>query len=452
MKKQVKLKAAVKIDGIEYAEGTVLKVDEDTAKSLIAAGTAEDHDEAAAAEDLQKQIEEGIAKGLKSEAATKTIKEAVQASIEVKDESIDPSWGYGAPVAAGQKRSKGARLHNAAEFMRDVKSAASGTIPERLEKAIELGAKAAGTPGQVIAVDDDGGFAVPTETRIELEGATVEQALIRPVATVVPMSTKSIERTRVQDYDHSGGYVAGAAIAYFEDENATLTSSKVKFEKAKLDLNRLTALGYMSHEMLKFSSVSGGLIVQELGKAIAFAEDGNFLTDGTGAGSPQAIMKAVAKIQVTRDTASSVVIDDVLGMLARLRVKSSGSVKWLANQTVLPQLAKLNIAVGTGGAPVWIPNNDARQGIPGFLYGYPVQWTEYAEALGTAGDLILGDFSQYEIGDLVDGPEVAESMHVKFLEAQTAFRIIKYVDGQVGPKKVFTPKHGDTLAPFVHLS
>ena len=44
------------------------------------------------------------------------------------------------------------------------------------------------------------------------------------------------------------------------------------------------------------------------------------------------------------------------------------------------------------------------------------------------------------------------SMHIKFLEAQTAYRIIKYVDGQVSPKQVFTPKHGATRAPFVHLT
>jgi len=451
MKEQIKLLAEIEIDGVKYAKGQVLRCDKDTAADLIEKGVAEAHTEKDAGEDIEKRIKSALESQVKELDIDSKVKEAVASTIKT-EEQHDPSWGYGAPVVAGKERSKGAKIHAAAEFFKDVKASADGRTPERLEKAMQLGAKAAGTPGQTIAVDDEGGYAVPTETRILLDGATIESALVRPQATVVPMSTKSIERTRVQDYDHSGGYVAGAAIAYWEGENATQTSSKIKFEKSKLDLNKLTALGYMSHEMLKFSTVSGGLLVQELGKAIAFAEDGAFLTDGTGAGQPQAIMKANAKIQVTRDTASSIVLADILGMLARLRVKSRSAVKWICNQTCLPQLAQLNLAVGTGGAPVWIPNNDARQGIPGFLYGYPVQFSEYPEALGTAGDIILGDFSQYEIGDFVEGPDVAESMHVKFLEAQTAYRIIKYVDGQVGPKNVFTPKHGDTLAPFVHLS
>jgi len=450
MKKQVKLKTAIKIDGIDYAVGTVLKVDEATAKSLIDAGTAEDHDEAAASEELQKQIDKAVELRVKDSVDTK-VKEAV-ANITVKSESVDPSWGYAAPLAAGQTRSKGAKQFAAAQFLRDVKDANGGTAPERLTKAMELGAKAAGTPGQVISIDADGGFAVPTETRIMLEGASVEAAVVRPQATVIPLSTKSVDRIRIKDYDHSSGYVAGAAIAYFKPENGTLTSSKIQFESCKLDLQKLTALGFMSDEMLKFSDVSGGILVQELGKAIAFAEDGAFIADGTGAGEPQAILNAAAKIQVTRDGAGAVVLADILAMLARLRVLSDSSVKWIANRTVLPQLAQLNLAVGTGGAPVWIPSNDASKGVPSTLYGYPVQFTEYCKALGTAGDIMLGDFSQYEIADLVSGPEAAESMHIKFLEAQTAYRIIKYIDGQVAPKKVFTPKNGDTLAPFVHLS
>jgi len=450
MKKQVKLKTAVKIDGIDYAAGTVLKVDEATAKSLIEAGTAEDHDEAAAKEDLDAKIKTAVDAQVKEVLPSK-IKEAV-ASIEVKDKAVDPSWGYAAPIVAGSKRSKGAKHFAAAQYLADVKKASDdGHIPERLEKAMDV-CKAAGTPGQVIAIDADGGFAVPTETRIELEGATLDASVVRSSATVIPMSTKSLEITRVQDYDHSSGYVSGAVRAYWASENAAITASKMNFEQVKHDLQKLTALGYLSHETMTFSAVSGGLLIQEFGKAIAFAEDGMMLTDGTGAGGPQAIMNAAAKISITRDTALSVVLDDVLAMIARLRIKSGSAVKWVANQELLPQFAKLNLAVGTGGAAVWIPSNDASKGFPGTLYGYPVQWSEYPSSLGTAGDLILGDFSQYEIGDYAQGPEASESMHIKFVEAQTAYRIIKYLDGQVSPKKVFTPKNGATRAPFVHLS
>jgi len=450
MKKQIKLLKDIEIDGTAYKAGLVLKVEKAHAAELLVDGSAELCDEAPVLtpEDMAKAVQEALA-GEKIEDKIK----AGFKSITVKAEESDPSAGYGAQLVAGQTRSKGAKLHAAGQYLADVKEAGcSGRAPERLEKAMVLIAKAAGTPGQVISNDPDGGFAVPTETRMELEGATLEASVVRQSATILPMSTKSLKRTRVQDYDRSGGAVSGGAIAYWEPENATLTSSKIQTESVEHNLQKLTALGFMSHEAMTFSAVSGGLLVQELGKAMALAEECAFLTDGTGAGMPQAIMNAAAKLAITRTVKKSVIQNEIVNMIARLRIKQAGSVKWVANQELLPAFSQLNIAVGTAGAPIWIPSNDASKGFPGTLYGYPVQWSEYAKSAGTAGDLILGDFSQYEIGDYVSGPEAAESMHIKFLEAQTAYRVIKYLDGQVSPKKVFTPKNGATRAPFVHLT
>lgn len=446
--KKIKLLKDIEIDGKSYKAGQILNVEKAHAGELLVDGSAELHEEKQlTAEDLQA----GIDKALKDAKIEDQIKKGFE-SISAKAEEVDPSAGYAAPLAAGQKRSKRAKMHASGLYLMDVKEAASGHTPERLNKAMEIIEKAAGTPGQIVAVDPDGGFAVPEETRMELEGATLEASVVRAGATVIPMGTKSLKRTRVQDYDHSQGYISGGAVAYWEPENATFNASKIQLEQVKHDLSKLTALGFMSHEMMTFSAFTGGQLVTELGKAIAFAEDGAFLTDGTGAGMPQAIMNAAAKIAVTRSVAKSVVQNEIALMISQLRIKNQSGVKWVANQDLLPAFTQLNLAVGTGGAPIWIPSNDATKGIPGTLYGYPVQWSEYAKGKGTAGDLILGDFSQYEIGDHVSGPEAAESMHIKFIEAQTAFRIIKYVDGQVSPKKVFTPKNGEDRAPFVYLT
>ena len=446
--KKIKLLKDIEIDGKSYKAGQILNVEKAHAGELVVDGNAELHEEKSL---TQEDVEKAVAAAVKGAKIEDQIKKGFE-SITASEELADPSAGYAAPLAAGKSRSKGAKAHAAGLYLMDVKSAAGGETPARLSKAMELIEKAAGTPGQIIAVDADGGFAVPEETRMELEGATLEASVVRPSATILPMSTKSLKRTRVQDYTHASGYVSGGAQAYWESENATLTSSKIQLEQVKHDLCKLTALGYMSHEAMTFSEVSGALLVQELGQAIAFAEDGAFLTDGTGAGMPQAIMNATAKVAVTRSVALSVIQNEIVTMISRLRIKQAVSVKWVANQELLPAFSQLNLAIGTGGAPIWIPSNDASKGFPGTLYGYPVQWSEYAESAGTAGDLILGDFSQYEIGDYVSGPEAAESMHIKFLEAQTAYRIIKYVDGLVSPKKVFTPKNGATLAPFVHLT
>jgi HK97 family phage major capsid protein len=143
------------------------------------------------------------------------------------------------------------------------------------------------------------------------------------------------------------------------------------------------------------------------------------------------------------------VLENSTAMFARLRVKKESSVRWIMNRTVFPQLPLFNITAGTGGAPVFT-NNVA--GSPGqALWGYPIVWTEKVPALGTAGCVILADLSDYAVADDQSGPEIAQSIHLKFDLGQTAFRIVKYIDGQNESASAVTPAYGDTLTPVVEF-
>ena len=83
--------------------------------------------------------------------------------------------------------------------------------------------------------------------------------------------------------------------------------------------------------------------------------------------------------------------------------------------------------------------------------GFPILYTEKAKALGTEGDLALWDVGRYGIANDQSGPEILSSVHIKFEEAQTGYRIITYTDGQPIDRTVYTPENGDTLSPFVTL-
>ena len=125
------------------------------------------------------------------------------------------------------------------------------------------------------------------------------------------------------------------------------------------------------------------------------------------------------------------------------------------NQTVFPQLPLLNVAVGTGGSAVFI--NSAQSAAGQSLWGYPIQYSEKVPVLGDAADVSLVDVSDYIVADDQSGPQVAQSIHLKFDYGQTAFRITKYVDGQSMTKDALAPyKAGattpDTLSPVVTLA
>jgi HK97 family phage major capsid protein len=68
------------------------------------------------------------------------------------------------------------------------------------------------------------------------------------------------------------------------------------------------------------------------------------------------------------------------------------------------------------------------------------------------GDIVLADMSQMLLADK-GAPEVASSMHVRFVQGEQAFRFTYRVDAQTTWKKPLTPKNGGaTLSPFVGLA
>jgi len=124
---------------------------------------------------------------------------------------------------------------------------------------------------------------------------------------------------------------------------------------------------------------------------------------------------------------------------------------WVMNSTVMPELYGLSLNVGTGGSAMFIANGGIG-GTPGStLLGRPIIFTEKAQALGTAGDIRLVDFSHYLIGDR-QSIELAVSEHSRFLTDETEFRLIQRVDGRPWLDSALTPKNGDTLSPFVQLA
>jgi HK97 family phage major capsid protein len=104
-----------------------------------------------------------------------------------------------------------------------------------------------------------------------------------------------------------------------------------------------------------------------------------------------------------------------------------------------------------GQMPVFLPNGNAA-GSPyfGTLFGYPVVIVEQAETLGTAGDMVLADFSQYVVITQGSGLRSATSMHVRFIYDEMAFKWSYDINGMPSIKKPITQfKGSNTVSPFV---
>lgn len=449
-----------------HAVGTVVEVDEDTAKDIVAKGAGEVVAEQSEQAISNKGIEDVAAKAAVA-AVEKTLKDMAKGEskmlhISVKDMSDeDPTHGF---LPGNSKSSKDLSKDEVnfafGCFAKEVKQATEGgRETERLMKSRERSSnlvnKAAGD-GMTVGSDESGGYLIFSAASQLIQNATLENSIVRPRANRVTMGTQLLRIPYLRDTDHSTGTVYGGIKVFFDDENAAGTESKPKLEQLEFKLKKMTAMGYASEEWIKWSPVSlGSWLIPKFGEAVGWKEDLAFLT-GKGASQPIGISNAQCKIQVAFEAnqdASTFVLENSTAMFARLRIKNASKVAWVMNQTVFPQLPLFNIAAGTGGAPVFINQfNGGVQGGPGqSLWGYPIVWTEKVPALGTAGCVNLVDFSDYCVADDQSGPMIAQSIHLKFDLGQTAFRMTKYIDGQNESVAPLTPTFGATLSPIVQF-
>ena len=127
---------------------------------------------------------------------------------------------------------------------------------------------------------------------------------------------------------------------------------------------------------------------------------------------------------------------------------------WLINQGVYPALFGMTLTVGTGGIPVYLPPGGLSQSPYGSLMGRPVVPVEQCQALGTEGDIYFCDWSEYLYADK-GGIQAASSIHVRFVNDETAFRFVMRCDGQPAWQTALTPYKGGatrTTGPFISLA
>jgi HK97 family phage major capsid protein len=111
----------------------------------------------------------------------------------------------------------------------------------------------------------------------------------------------------------------------------------------------------------------------------------------------------------------------------------------------------MSVAVGTGGQLIYMPPGGLSQSPYGTLLGRPVIPIEQCQALGTAGDIILGDFSNGYLLAEKGGIKTDMSIHVKFDYDESVFRFVLRVDGQPVRATALTPYKGGATATQSHF-
>lgn len=304
-------------------------------------------------------------------------------------------------------------------------------------------------------IPDAGGFLVPEEFRQQLLMLELEDSIVLPRATVIPMSSASLTFPTV-DATSNVSSVYGGIVVYRTEEGEEFVESQAKFGRVKLDPTKQTALAYVTNEVIRDGGGAlNSFLMNAMPKAMAFAADYDYL-NASGAGEPLGALNTgnpglVVVAKETGQAASTIVWENVLRMYARMLPSSLNRAVWIASPDTFVELATMALSVGTGGSAVWI--TDAHGAPQLTLLGRPVIMTEKTpSALGGQGDLSLVDFGFYLIGRR-DAMSIDTSPHVKFTSDQTAIRVIERNDGRPWLTSAITPKNGGaTLSPFVTLA
>ncbi len=304
-------------------------------------------------------------------------------------------------------------------------------------------------------VPSEGGYLVPEEIRAEILSLSLESAVVRPQAVVVPMSTSKLKWPAL-DFTTEVGEVFGGIVMSWLDEGEEITPTSGTFAALALVAHKLGGLARIPNELVRDATALEAWVRQAMPEAVMHFEDLGFLK-GNGVAKPLGGLHAdnPALIVVgdeTGQSTASITWNNVLAMFARMLPESYATAEWDITPDAIPEIFSMALPVGTGGSAVMIGEGQGPSKLSQSILGIPIRWTRKAPAvMGTQGDISLVDWTKYVIGDTMS-MTLDTSEHSAFTSDKTDFRIIERVDGQPGLLAPLTPENnGPTLSAFIQL-
>ena len=322
----------------------------------------------------------------------------------------------------------------------------SGLFDNRLVAAATGG-------GQDIGAE--GGYLIPTEFSSRLFDAALEREVVRPRCDVRRMNSNKLVVAGFDTETHTSNIGGFTGVWTSEGTSATVDAPAIR--KVEFNANKLMIYTVASNELAADGQDFESQLTEAMVSGLAWWLD-HALLNGTGAGQPMGVLNDPAVVSVAKEsgqTAATIVYQNLVKMFARLHPASLNNSVWIANSDTIPQLLQVQQIIenqagseNVGGAFL-NPQRDSDGGI--VLLTRPVVFTEKLPTLGTVGDLMLVDLSQYTLA-LRPEVSVQKSMHIGFQKDETAFRVIVRGDGKGRWSGAVTPKVGSTLSWAVSLA
>lgn len=239
----------------------------------------------------------------------------------------------------------------------------------------------------VEGTDSEGGYLVPEEFRSEVFRIMPDFAVMRRIATVLPMTTDTLNLNTL----------TARPSAYWTAEYGAKTTTSAEFGRVVLQPNDLVCLLPVTHQLINDANINMVQFITMLfAEAIGLAEDKAFFT-GSGTGQPKGInQESITQI----NAAGSLDFDNIIALIDSVsqRVSQSPGAAFVGPRYVKRLLRTVK---DTGGNYIWRDGGSASNNrgetarLPDTLYGYPF----YEQNDLAHNQLYFGDWKNYIIGD-----------------------------------------------------
>ncbi len=298
--------------------------------------------------------------------------------------------------------------------------------------------------GQNLGSGEVGGFAVPEAFSPEIMAFDQSESVIEPLCWVMDAGQYPDAPFNLPVLNQSGDLYAGVSMKWVGDLNsgsALPDAGSAKLKRVRVEPYPLAGHVGISNSLLRNWRSADAFITNLLRKATAHAKENAFFS-GDGLKKPLGILKSGGLKKVNRAGSNAIAYTDLTKME---RYFCGANPYWLISKAAKEALS--NITRTTGSDPLF---RDGGQGMAPTFLGYPYKINPRGSALGTLGDILLGDFKYYIVKP-GSGPLLAMSEHVKFLEDETVIKCIVNLDGQMWNDSTLTMENGDLASPIVAL-
>jgi HK97 family phage major capsid protein len=414
-------------DHKEYKANTIIDADEVTAKEYMDLKVAElftEEVEKKEAEKVQEVIDAKVQEIQKESKMTTEIKKETP-SIEVTKDS------------SGEWKSM-------KEFLHAVRNAEEKHIvdPRLVQKA------SAGLGEDANAI---GGYLVQHPLwNQEIFSAYMKAAQVAPLCRqfVVEDYANGLKFKQIDESARSVTSQWGGIRFYNVDEGSDITDSKPTFTQVDVPIKQMGALYYLTQALVDDCPNIAPFVAGKVGQAFAWMIDNEILNATLG------ICTAVVGHAGTRAVTVAGAFPTQAEYNAMYNSLNPGyreQAVWLMGTAAYANLMSQSTAIiaagGTSGFPLFV--KDTTVAPAGTLFGRPIKVIEQATA-ATPGQIIFGAFDNYALltkGTLT--PQVAMSLHVKFISNQQTYRFITRVGGCPLIPKTITLPDTSVVSAFV---